>query len=202
MIEIRSILDVEYCLNGIETVIFDLDDTLYSEKDYVRSGFRRISECLGNVSLENELWAVFERGGKPIDEVLKARGLLEKKELALHAYRFQTPDISLYPGVQDMLARLRVTKKVGIITDGRPEGQRAKIKALGLSVDKLIITDEMGGIEYRKPNPAAYEKMQTVFHTEYHEMAYIGDNIAKDFVAPQRLGMRCIHFINPDGLYH
>ena len=92
---------------------------------------------------------------------------------------------------------------LGVITDGRPEGQRAKIKALGLEamVDHIIVTDEFGGVEYRKPNPIAFEKMRERFGTEYSKMCYVGDNVNKDFVAPQQLGMRSIWFKNPDGLY-
>lgn len=52
--------------------------------------------------------------------------------------------------------------KVGIITDGRPEGQRNKIKALGLEelVDDIIITDELGGIQFRKPNDISFRIIQ------------------------------------------
>ena len=32
-------------------------------------------------------------------------------------------------------------------------------------------------------------------------MCYIGDNIHKDFIAPEMLGMEWIWFRNPDGLY-
>jgi putative hydrolase of the HAD superfamily len=60
-----------------------------------------------------------------------------------------------------MLERMRKSgKKIGIITDGRPEGQRAKLKALGIAVDHVIITDELGGVMYRKPNTKAFERMK------------------------------------------
>ena len=38
--------------------------------------------------------------------------------------------------------------KVGIITDGRPEGQRNKLESLGLDVDDVIIMDELGGVQF------------------------------------------------------
>ena len=90
---------------------------------------------------------------------------------------------------------------MGIITDGRPEGQYAKIRALGLNVDELIITDELGGIEFRKPNEMAFRLMKMKMDVPYEKMVYIGDNIKKDFIAPKKLGMRSIWFKNPDGLY-
>ena len=44
MIEVERILDIEQYLYGIDTVLFDLDDTLYSEKDYVKSGYCAIAK--------------------------------------------------------------------------------------------------------------------------------------------------------------
>jgi putative hydrolase of the HAD superfamily len=35
----------------------------------------------------------------------------------------------------------------------------------------------------------------------FENMVYIGDNIKKDFIAPDKLGMRSIYFRNSDGLY-
>lgn len=198
---VKDILDVEKYFSNIDAVIFDLDDTLYSEKQYIRSGYKKIAEYFNIPDMEEEMWNCFENGGKAIDEVLKAHGLISKKEQALYIYRFQEPKISLYSGVGELLIRIKKKKKIGIITDGRPEGQRAKLKALNINVDKVIITDELGGAEYRKPNPKAFEIMQKELNTEFERMVYIGDNIKKDFIAPQKLGMKYIWFKNPDGLY-
>lgn len=204
MIEIADVLEIEKYLDDVNAVIFDLDDTLYSEKEYVRSGYRQIAAYFGIPELEEQMWSVFQVGGMAIDVVLKAHNLIEKKEEALKIYRYQEPDIHLYDGVADMIARIRNTKKVGIITDGRPEGQKAKIKALELEkyFDEIIITDELGGINFRKPNPKAFNILAERFGVDYSQMCYIGDNIIKDFIAPQMLGMKCIWFRNPEGLYY
>ena len=93
--------------------------------------------------------------------------------------------------------------RIGIITDGRPEGQRNKLKALGLDelIDDIIITDELGGVQFRKPNDIAFRIMQCRWKIPFEQMVYIGDNPIKDFQAPKQLGMRWIYFNNPDGLY-
>lgn len=202
MIGIDNILDVEKYIDGLAAVIFDLDDTLYSEKEYVRSGYRKIAEYFRKPELADQMWAVFEHGGRAIDEVLTANKLEAHKEEALRIYRFQDPGIHLYPGVEEMLKRIRRTKKVGIITDGRPEGQRAKLRALCIHVDEIIVTDELGGVEFRKPNEAAFRLMQQRMSVPFEKMVYIGDNMKKDFIAPERLGMQAIHFYNTDGLYN
>ncbi len=204
MIEINDILDVKNYIDDVDVVVFDLDDTLYGEKQYVRSGYKKIADSFGIPEMEDEMWNVFLSGGKAIDEVLNAHGIVDRKEEALNIYRFQNPDIEFYPGVCEMLTDIKATKKIGIITDGRVEGQEAKINALKLNeiVDKIIITDSLGGVEFRKPNEAAFVKMRVFFEVPYSKMVYVGDNINKDFIAPDKLGMKSIYFRNVDGLYY
>lgn len=182
-------------------VIFDLDDTLYSEKEYVRSGYKVVSDYLGG-GFEEKLWSYFESGKPAIDELLKELGREDEKDEVLNIYRSHKPDIYLYPGVAEMIADLKTKDiKVGIITDGRPEGQRNKLEALGLDVDDVIITDELGGIQFRKPCDIAFRILTTRWRLNPADVVYVGDNPTKDFQAPQQLGMRTVYFQNADGLY-
>ena len=214
MIKIKYILDVINHIQDLRAVVFDLDDTLYSEKEYIRNGYREIARILPDVPMvEDKLWDLFEQKKNAIDELLKNENIytLELKQRCLHVYRNQKPLIHLYPGVREMLQKMHEDGLfLGMITDGRPEGQRAKIIALGLDslFDEIIITDELGGKECRKPSPLAYELIRTKFNRslpapllKYSQMCYVGDNCRKDFIAPQKLGMRCIQFQNTDGLY-
>ena len=185
----------------IKGVIFDLDDTLYSEKEYVRSGYHAVSEFLGG-GFEDKLWNYYEEQKPAIDELLKEIGQGDKKESILRIYRTHTPNIHLYPDAQEIIRKLKADgKRVGIITDGRPEGQRKKIAALGLDVDDVIITDELGGIQFRKPCDIAFRILQTRWRLPASEMVYVADNPAKDFQAPRQLGMKCVWFRNKDGMY-
>ena len=68
-------------------------------------------------------------------------------------------------------------------------------------MDEIIVTDELGGVEYRKPNDAAFRLMADKMCIDFEHMCYVGDNIQKDFISPQKLGMRCIWIRNDDGLY-
>lgn len=204
MIEIDNILDVEKHLDGIDVVIFDLDDTLYLEKDYVRSGYNAIAKEYPNIeNFAGKLWCAFLDGQKAIDYVLEKERLLSEKDNCLSIYRSHKPTIYLLPGAKEMLIRIKAVKKLGLVTDGRVEGQNAKIIALDIEklFDKIIITDELGGIEYRKPSTKAFELMKEYFSSDYKKMCYIGDNLKKDGVAPDKLGMRFIHFNNKEGLY-
>lgn len=206
-IEINNTSEVDKHLDGIETVIFDLDDTLYGEKEYVRSGFNFVAKKLSKINPDmtdvvNRLWSAFENGKPAFDEVLGENANLKKQ--CIEWYRNHKPDIHLYVGVKELLERLKASgKKIGIITDGRPEGQRAKLEVLGIEklVDEIIVTDELGGIQFRKPCDIAFRIMQKRLNTSFEKMVYVGDNPRKDFIAPQALDMKSIWFKNCDGLY-
>ncbi len=185
-------------------VIFDLDDTLYSEKQYVRSGYKAVAKLLGDEALADRLWTYFENGKPAIDELLNELGCMGRKEECLEAYREQIPEITLYDGVVDLILELKSKGiKVGIITDGRVSGQKRKLQALGLDklIDDIIITDELGGTQFRKPCDIAFRIMQRRWGLPFEQMVYVGDNVEKDFQAPKQLGMRTLHFENEDGLY-
>lgn len=185
-------------------VIFDLDDTLYSEKQYVRSGYKAVAKLLGDEALADRLWTYFENGKPAIDEILNELSCIGRKEECLEAYREQIPEITLYDGVVDLILELKSKGiKVGIITDGRVSGQKRKLQALGLDklIDDIIITDELGGTQFRKPCDIAFRIMQCRWGLPFEQMVYVGDNAEKDFQAPKQLGMRALYFKNEDGLY-
>lgn len=189
----------------IKGIIFDLDDTLYSEKQYVRSGFRAVADFLKRPDDVSYLWRFFEEGKPAIDAYLRMIGMEGKKEESVYVYREHIPDISLYDTVEEKLLKLKNEgMKLGIITDGRPNGQRNKIAALGVDrlVDDIIITDELGGEQFRKPCDIAFRIMQRRWEIPFEQMMYVGDNINKDFEAPKQLGMQYFWFQNPDGIYN
>ena len=85
--------------------------------------------------------------------------------------------------------------------------QRAKIEALGLDkmADEILITDELAGhgnvMEFRKPNDLPFLIMRKRLEIPCRNMAFVGDDIEKDFIAPKALGMECYWKKNEDGLY-
>ncbi len=191
-------------LGNLKGVIFDLDDTLYSEKDYVKSGYKAVSDYLGDEGYLIKLWSLFEEGELAIDVLLKQINRESEKNDVLHVYREHIPDIQLYNGVIDTVEHLKNNGyKIGIITDGRPEGQRNKIEALGLNeyVDDIIITDELGGVQFRKPCDIAFRIMLTRWRMNPSDVIYVGDNAKKDFQATRQLGIKGLWFDNEDGLY-
>ena len=94
----------------ITTVLFDLDDTLYDEVDFCRSGYRAVAAFLSGVpnltaspSAEEifaAFWREFEKGNrdKVFDSALAALGVAYEADTIDHLvriYREHRPDITL-----------------------------------------------------------------------------------------------------------
>lgn len=196
--------------------VFDLDDTLYKEVDFVKSAFQyiahRLAEILPDVTsaaVYDTLWSVFLEGGDAFGEVIRQYGVetYTKADL-LDWYRYHKPSITLDADIQETL---RILKSQGadlaIITDGRQETQQNKIEALGLTayMSAVIINDNF---KHLKPNKYSYRQIEKQFGSDC-EFFYVGDNTSKDFIAPNALGWttvcllddgRNIHQQSLDGL--
>ena len=91
MIEVCSVLDVEKYSSEFKVILFDLDDTLYSEKDYVRSGFSQVANLFPERNeAEARLWTFFLENRPAIDCLLTERHITDAnfKERCLQVYRF------------------------------------------------------------------------------------------------------------------
>lgn len=194
----------------IKAVIFDLDDTLYPETDYVRSGFSAVARFLESEynlsSAENKLWQLFSKDRQNVyarlfceEGIAPADGVMQK---LVEIYREHKPLLNLSKETENTLKKLRAKGVLlGIITDGTVERQLAKISALGLGklVDRIIVTDSLGGEAFRKPNPAAFIKMAKDLGVEFEEAVYVGDNPKKDFAVRRSLPIRTVQVLG--GLY-
>ena len=206
---IYSRFDQSVCITNetkkpIKGIIFDLDDTLFNEIDYIKSGFKAVAKYLGDDSYTDKLVNYFESNKKPLNEILKELGRENELDKVLEIYRTHNPKLKLAEEIKELLTILRDKGvKLGIITDGRPEGQNAKIKALNIEkyVDDIIITDELGGTQFRKPNDISFRIMQNRWRLNPEEITYVGDNLLKDQLAPKQLGMNFIFYKNPNGIY-
>lgn len=181
--------------------VFDLDDTLFLERDYVASGFDSVAQQialatkLDRATVLNELLSIHEGGhrGRVFDAWLADRPTLKDQlDVAslVEAYRIHEPRISLLPGVAGMLETLRkVGLRLGLVTDGFLKGQRAKVAALGLAelIDRIVFTDEWGP-NFWKPNSRAFELLEAEWGCDPGEVVYVADNPTKDFIGPKSRG--------------
>ncbi|KKL12915.1 hypothetical protein LCGC14_2531000, partial [marine sediment metagenome] len=108
----------------------------------------------------------------------------------VEVYRCHRPRIGPCRGVRDFLTALRRRhKRLGVISDGYLPAQRLKLQALRLEglFDAVIFTEEIGR-EAWKPSAVGFERMRRRLGVPSRRCAYVADNPAKDFVAPNRLG--------------
>ncbi|MGL4656093.1 MAG: HAD family hydrolase [Sarcina sp.] len=197
----------------IKAIVFDLDDTLISEREYIKSGFTIISEYIAKEhNLEQgEIFALmnklFEEDSKELFnrllDSLKIPYDLEYIKKLVQIYREHKPNIKFYEDVIPTIIELKKRGyKIGMITDGYKETQRAKIEALKCEnlFDEIIITDELGR-EFWKPHEKSYKLMRKKLNCEYKSMIYVGDNEEKDFISANKLAIKTIKLINAKGIY-
>ena len=180
-----------------KVVVFDLDDTLCKEIDYLKSAYREIAHRIA--SSQDAEAAIYQCmldnyfGGKDVfQSLIEDYAISIDKDTLLTMYRNHQPDLSLEQGAKDLLdAFSQAGAVMGLITDGRSITQRNKIKALGLDKyipsENIIISEEFG---CGKPPEKGYRYFMDKYPNAQYW--YVGDNVKKDFIAPNLLGWTTI----------
>lgn len=186
----------------MKAVVFDLDDTLYLEREYVFSGFRHVARHIAekmDIVPEEAVWGflkeTFEEGirGRSFDLLLERWpeiGSLVALSDLIFAYREHLPEIRFQAGMEPLLSDLRDSGVLlGVISDSPLVAQSQKVKALGLSkkMDEVILTDAWGK-EFWKPCERAFAYLEDKWDLPSSQMVYIGDNPKKDFFPGNRRG--------------
>lgn len=192
-------------------IVFDIDDTLYLERDYVKSGFRAVGDYLrisrGIAEFSGRAWELFLGGRRNdvFDAVLVELGVEPSTELIktlVHTYRQHRPEISL---LEDALLALRSAfgegASIGVVTDGPAASQWQKVQALDLGAwtDDVVVTEDQGS-NYHKPSPLAFQLLQRRLSERPSSCCYIGDNPRKDFAGPKQLGWFTVRLRRPGSL--
>jgi putative hydrolase of the HAD superfamily len=198
-------------MSGCRCVIFDMDDTLYLERQYVWSGFHAVQSHLmmrfNSGHFAELAWSEFLQGrrGTIFNEALIACGIEPTASLIhelVSVYRHHTPQISLLQDSIDCLEKAKEKFRIGLLTDGPLPSQRAKAKALKLYrwMDVTVFTAELGH-GFGKPHPAGFRFIQQCFGCSGPECTYIGDNPIKDFVAAKAMNWTTIRIRRKNGLH-
>lgn len=183
-------------INKNTYVVFDLDDTLYKERDYSLSGLEAVARFVQHtygIELGAKLLEWQQQGVKDVLQALCDHLQLESsvKESFLWVYRLHEPTIQLSPENRDLIKAIQeVSAGVAILTDGRSTTQRLKIRALGLHEIPCYISEDW---QSEKPDPKRFIEINNTVEAE--RFIYIGDNPKKDFKAPNELGWQTIGLI-------
>jgi len=194
----------------ITAVVFDLDDTLYDEIEYCRSGFATVAGVVAKLpkvpaagQIFDAIWKHFARGNrqKTFNTALEELGIAYDERLIrqlVRAYRNHDPQITLPADSRNVLEELSTKYTLALLTDGFLPAQRLKVKAMGIEkYFRCILYTEQLGREFWKPSQVGFEKLLTSLNVKPESAAYIAVNAKKDFIAPNRLGFLTIQVIRP-----
>ncbi len=185
-------------------IIFDLDDTLYSRKDFVLNGLRNVSDLIfiRNKNLRKnqvlkELKNLYfnSKQKKIFNHYIKIKKIKNiKAKECINAYRYGKNQIKIYPDTHNILYTYK--GKIYLITDGNKNIQRYKIKLLKIKkfFKKIFITNTYGK-KYQKPSMFCFEKIKKIENCDYKKMIYIGDNPSKDFINCNKVGIRTVRLL-------
>jgi len=180
-------------------LVFDLDDTLYPERQFALSGFaaaeRWAQSSLGLTGLAAEMTRLLDQGhlGQLFRLALSQHMPEHQPEhLAdfIAAYRNHVPTLTLFDDASWALSHFGGRLRLGLITDGTHSVQRSKVEALGIAghFQEIVYTDALGGRAFAKPHQQSYQHIEAALGSTQARFVYVGDNPAKDFVAPNARG--------------
>jgi putative hydrolase of the HAD superfamily len=195
---------------NLPVIVFDLDDTLYFEVDFIRSGFQAAGVWLqtehGLTGLFETAWDLFQTADRTQIFNLALKKLYpdagpELIEGLIEVYRSHHPRIGLAPDARRLIEAFR-GERLAIITDGFAQTQLRKVKALGLEQHcNPIVRTGVWGSDYWKPDPRSYRYVQDHYDVKGKDCVYIGDNPTKDFFSARALGWHTIRIRRVGGLY-
>ena len=200
----------------METIIFDVDDTLYDQAqsfhktvrklfeepfsdekiDQIYKASRKYSEILFDQSEAGEI-SQFEWQTGRIMAACKDFNIpidTEKATIFHEKYVTEQKNITLFPEVEELLNVLyKEGKQLGILTNGEEKHQAMKIKQLRLS---RWIPEEMtfisGTIGHAKPKREVFDFIEQKLDLDQTKTVYIGDNFEKDIIGAKQAGWQAI----------
>jgi|LFRM01.1.fsa_nt_gb putative hydrolase of the HAD superfamily len=189
-------------LKGIKAVIFDLDNTLYNEKEYIDNALLNVAHTFCNIKglnikevvyyLKNDL---IINGTEEIFQRLLAKyNMNEDKSIIkklITVYRNCNVSLNLYYDVIETLELIKSKGlKLGIVSNGFSYTQRNKINLLNIGsyFNTIIISGEWLPKDLWKPNKAPFELCFNNLGVKPQECLYVGDSYDKDIVGAYNAG--------------
>jgi putative hydrolase of the HAD superfamily len=186
-----------------KAVLFDLDDTLYPERQFVDGGFRAVARFIAQRhggsedALAGRLRELHARDGRGrlFDTLLDEAGIAPDRELVLACllvYRTHVPRLQPFPGAVEALDALRGAGLLtGVLSDGQSAVQRRKLAGLPSVAERLdvvVMTDELGS-GLAKPSPIGFRVACRLLQVPAPETVYVGNDPRKDFRGAREAGL-------------
>lgn len=181
-------------------VLFDLDDTLFAERDYFRSVFETFMDEIRHDSEEVQIYldefSDVRKNNKDIfSHFLHRHGLHTKEnhERLFDIYKGVSTQLSPHNGVGYLINELLETQVgIAVLTNGVPEAQNNKWSSLqfeGKESIKFYVARELCG---DKPNTLTYEAWRTNQQVEWSRVIAVGDKYDNDLAYPLEMGASAV----------
>lgn len=184
-------------------LIFDMDETLYPERQFIRSGFRAVA-----AEIERRFNVPAPAALRTLMGTLRAGG--RSRALQALCLRYSLPP-SLVPDLVDIIRehqpRLRLPSaavsvlalaraqgwRLGVLTNGTPAIQARKVQALGLEakVDSVVYALECG-TGGGKPEREPFEVVRAHLGTAPGSTVVVGDDPWSDIAGARAAGLRTV----------
>lgn len=202
-----------------ETLLFDLDLTLFDFAESERLAFAECAEAAGLPNtpdvfdrykvINSRLWSAVERG-----ELTPADAGRQRFDLLLEEFGAGSTTTSaigsqqlgelfqvglgthgeLYPDAAPLLDSLDTQTELGLVTNGLTSVQRAKVARLGLDrwFDPIVISDEVG---VAKPDPAIFDLVFAHLDESHGtrdrrtQTVMVGDSLTSDMAGARAAGL-------------
>ncbi|SHN10703.1 HAD family hydrolase [Gracilibacillus kekensis] len=200
----------------MNTIIFDVDDTLYDqalsfhqtfrklvkenstyqELDAIYRASRKYSERLFDQSEKGEITTFEWQTGRFI-KALNDFNISISSETASDfndVYKQQQGRITLFPEIKELLSILKQKgTQLAILTNGEEQHQTMKIKQLELHKwipeENIFISGSHG---IAKPNKEIFDIVTDKLKCDPVETVYIGDSFEKDIIGAKQAGWQAI----------
>jgi putative hydrolase of the HAD superfamily len=186
-------------------IIFDLDDTLYPHERFVLSGFATVARYVATVwgTPVDAALATLHRARQSAARGTELQALCREQDLPdrivpelISVHRHHAPSLWLDDTVRAALVCLRQEGwRLGILTNGLPSVQAAKVAALGLGglVDHVVYAHEHA--PDGKPALACFAEAVRVLTVAAGDAVFVGDDPVRDIGGARRAGLRAIRTV-------
>ncbi len=182
-----------------KVIIFDLDNTLYNEKEYVISGFKAVAlflareKSLDYCTVYSSLLESFVINGRGNNFNYMCSKLNINNRIIsrlVDVYREHCPEIILREDIELFLLELSREYNLCLLTNGWLLPQKMKVESLKLDrYFDTIFYSQQDGLDFAKPHPKYFMQVLQFYKIEASEALMIGDDPVADIQGAKKLNM-------------
>jgi putative hydrolase of the HAD superfamily len=191
----------------VDTVLFDLDDTLVT---YRQTPAEVLEAAFDDVGVDplfsiEDYYARYDRHLREEDSI---KAIWRESFAAAAAANGHDPElgravaasfddirdptaVDLLPGAADALDALAATHRIGLVTNGPPDVQRPKMEAVGL--DRWLDAAVFAGYDTEpKPDPEPFDRALSALDARPEGSVHVGNSLRSDVAGAHAAGIQSV----------